>query len=103
MGTKYYVANKVGKRAYEDNRRTHRHLYAMKAEKVGHYLIQTGRYCLGSLDVNVGLLNNCTTSHTQASQVSTEPGDQPRVGVLKGTINLLPKPDERLSFYILTA
>ena len=48
-------------------------------------------------------LNDCTACHIQANQVSTWPGDQSRSGVLKGMINLLQKPDERLYFNILAA
>ena len=48
-------------------------------------------------------LNNCTPCHTQASQVSIWLGDQFGLGILKGMINLLVKPDERYSFNILTA
>ena len=35
--------------------------------------------------------------------MSAWPGDQSGSGILKGIINLSPKPDERLSFYNLTA
>ena len=79
------------------------YFYTTEAEKAGHYLIKTKRRCLGSLELKLGLLNDCTTCHTQESQVSMQPRDQSRSGILKGIINLLPKPDEGLSFYILTA
>ena len=46
-------------------------------------------------------LNDCTACCTQASKVSVQPGAQSTSGVLKGTINPLSKPDERLSFYNL--
>ena len=36
-------------------------------------------------------LNHCTAFHTQASQVSTQPGDQSGSGILKGMINLAPE------------
>ena len=39
----------------------------------------------------------------QASQVSMQLGDQSELGILNYTINPLPKPNERLPFYILTA
>ena len=39
----------------------------------------------------------------QATQVSTGLGVQSRLGILKGTIDKLPKPDERLYFNVLTA
>ena len=39
----------------------------------------------------------------QASQVSVWLGDQFGLGILKATINLLPKPDERLSSYVIVA
>ena len=42
-------------------------------------------------------LNDCTACYTQASQVSTRPGDQSGSGVLRGTIDKLPKPDERFA------
>ena len=38
-----------------------------------------------------GSLNDCTTCHTQASQVSAWPGDQSGSGILKGMINLSPE------------
>ena len=38
----------------------------------------------------------------QTSQVSALPADKSGSGVLKGTLNLLPKPDKRLSFYVIT-
>ena len=36
-------------------------------------------------------LNDCTACCMQASQVSTWPGDQSRLGILKGIINLAPE------------
>ena len=36
-------------------------------------------------------------------QVSAQPGDQSRSGILKGMIYLLLKPDKKLSFNSLTA
>ena len=42
-------------------------------------------------------LNDCTACCKQASQVSAWLGDQSGSGVLKGTIDLLPKPDERFN------
>ena len=48
-------------------------------------------------------LSDYTDCYTQASQVSTWLGVQSGSGILKGMINLLPKPDERLSFHNLTA
>ena len=42
-------------------------------------------------------LNGCTACCKQASQVNAQPGDQSRSGILKGMIDKLPKPDERLT------
>ena len=73
------------------------YFYATEAEKAGHYLIKTKRRCLGSLELKLSLLNDCTTCHTQASQVSIWLGDQSRSEILKGTIDKLPKPDEKFT------
>ena len=37
----------------------------------------------------------------QVIQVSTQPGDQSGSGVLKGTIDSLPKPDERFKLAVI--
>ena len=75
MGTKYWVTYKFGKHALEGNCPTPDYLHATEAANMGHYLIKTRQYCLGSLDMNLGLLNNCTACSIQASQVSMQPGD----------------------------
>ena len=41
--------------------------------------------------------NNCTACHTQASQISAWLGDQSGSGILRGMIDKLLKPDERLT------
>ena len=70
---------------------------------MGHYLIKTKWLCLGSLELNLGLLNDCIACYTQENQVSTQLGDQSRSGILKHKIDKLLKPDERLYFHILAA
>ena len=42
-------------------------------------------------------LSNFTACCTQASQVSTQLDDQSRSGILRGTVEKLPKPDERFA------
>ena len=42
-------------------------------------------------------LNDGTACHKQASQVSMQPGDWSRLGILKGMIDSLPKPGERFN------
>ena len=66
-------------------------------------MIKTRQPYLGSLELNLGLLNEYTACLPWASQVSVQPGAQFRSGVLKGMINLLLKPDKRLSCYVQTA
>ena len=71
--------------------------FATKVAKVGHYLIKTRWHCLSSFMAEPRSLNDCTACCMQASQVSAQPGDQSRSGILRGTIDKLPKSDERFA------